>query len=382
MKDNTKTIYKQNRINARNTKKVQGNRNNKKRPVKKVSKWKSIVFFLVFEFIFCSITGPLLVLFGPFENVKRLVVGTFWATFRHQYVVKAFLSDEAVDRIVSSGFAKPSEGGGTIDKSLIHVDETHSDKIEVYSIESAFFKGKLMVIHDPTRVVLGYSLDMPYSGKTTSEIVRDFEGIAGINGGGFTDDYNYAGNGGTPSGYIIHDGEVIFNNLYDRDGKEKGDNYIGIDYEGKLFLGYKVQDPETGFYLDGKLSDVLRYNPKEALNFGPPLIINGQKQIQYGDGGWGIAPRTAIGQKKTGEILLLVLDGRSGRTIGATLKDAQDILYEYGAVNAANLDGGASTTMVYKNRIINIPSDAMGERSIPSAFVVLPPYVDGGGEDE
>jgi exopolysaccharide biosynthesis protein len=250
-----------------------------------------------------------------------------------------------------------------MDKNLIDISDTHSDKIEVYSIESAFLKGKLMVIHDPSRVILGYSNDIPDSGKTTSQIVRDFEGIAGINAGGFLD-INYAGNGGVPDGYIIHDGEVVFSNMPDWDARP----FVGIDYDGTMILGW-----------DYTFQQVLNLKLKEAINFGPPLILNGQKTIVSGDGGWGVAPRTAIGQRKTGEILLLVLDGRSGRTIGATLRDSQDILYEHGAVNAVNLDGGASTTMVYKNKVINIPSDAMGERSIPSAFVVLPPFQTSGG---
>lgn len=67
----------------------------------------------------------------------------------------------------------------------------------------------------------------------------------------------------------------------------------------------------------------------EGLTFGPPLIINGQKVIKSGDGGWGISPRSAIGQKKDGTILFLVIDGRQpGYSIGATLVDSQNILYE------------------------------------------------------
>lgn len=347
-------------------------RSKKKSTNKRKSKWKIVIAFLIFEIIFCLVTGPLLLMFGPFENVKRIFVGTFWNTFSHQYVVKAFLSDEAINRVVTNGMAKPIDGITHSDSDLVQLADEHSDNIEVYSIKSASVEGKLMVVHDPKRVILAYSFDMPESGKTTSEIVRDFEGIAGINAGGFKDDWNFAGNGGVAGGYIIHNGEIIIDNLYD-EGLPTGDHYVGIDFDGKLFVGYKYQSPDTWEWVDGTLSHVLAHNPKEAVNFGPPLIINGQKQITYGDGGLGVAPRTAIGQRKTGEILLLVMDGRSGRTIGVTGKEMQDILHEHGAYNAANLDGGASTTMVYKNKVINVPSNNMGERSIPSAFVILPP---------
>ena len=115
---------------------------------------------------------------------------------------------------------------------------------------------------------------------------------------------------------------------------------------------------------------------KEGVSFGPPLIVNGKPTIKKGDGGWGIAPRTAIGQKETGEVLLLVIDGRSLESLGATLRDVQDILLEYGAVNAANLDGGSSATMYFNGKVINKPSDKLGERTVPTAFIVTS---EGGG---
>ena len=57
-----------------------------------------------------------------------------------------------------------------------------------------------------------------------------------------------------------------------------------------------------------------------------------EKTITKGDGGWGIAPRTCIAQRKDGAIILLVIDGRELRSLGATLREAQDVLYDYGAV--------------------------------------------------
>lgn len=104
--------------------------------------------------------------------------------------------------------------------------------------------------------------------------------------------------------------------------------------------------------------------------FWTSLIINGKPTIKKGDGGWGIAPRTAIAQRKDGTVLLLVIDGRQKDSIGATLKEVQDILLKYDAYNASNLDGGSSTTMYYQDRVVNKPSDILGERAIPTAFIV------------
>ena len=109
----------------------------------------------------------------------------------------------------------------------------------------------------------------------------------------------------------------------------------------------------------------------EGISFGPALIVNGEKMITRGDGGWGVGPRTAIGQRKDGTVLFLVIDGRQpGYSVGATLRDIQNIMYEEGAVIAANLDGGSSSTLYYNGKVINKPADLLGERMIPTAFVV------------
>ncbi|NMC28195.1 MAG: phosphodiester glycosidase family protein, partial [Syntrophomonadaceae bacterium] len=51
--------------------------------------------------------------------------------------------------------------------------------------------------------------------------------------------------------------------------------------------------------------------------------------------------------------------------------DVQNILYENGAITAANLDGGSSTTMYYQGQVINKPCDLLGERYIPTAILVI-----------
>ncbi|HWI55463.1 MAG TPA: phosphodiester glycosidase family protein, partial [Desulfobacteria bacterium] len=134
---------------------------------------------------------------------------------------------------------------------------------------------------------------------------------------------------------------------------------IGIDKNGLLVIGK---------YTPTRL---LQNGVMEAVTFGPQIIKAGKRMVR-GNGGWGIAPRTAIGQTKDGAILMLVIDGRQVSSIGATLKDVQEILLDYGAVNAANLDGGSSTTMFYKGKVINSPCSPFGERYVPTAFVVMP----------
>ncbi len=314
---------------------------------------KCFLKFFLFEFIFTCLTMPLLIFYGPFEEVKSTIVGASWSTLRHQYIAKFFLSDEAITRIVSGSFAvDPTDNGEEL--KMLSLNKDHDDAIEVYNIDGGDFEGKLMVIHDPTRIITGYSSQLPDSGETTSRICKNNGAIAGINAGGFIDDA-WTGTGGKPLGFIIHNGEIVYSQIDDYNSKQQT---VAFTDEGMLIVGKH------------SLNQLIEYGVKEGVSFGPPLVVNGEPTITKGDGGWGIAPRTAIGQKETGEVLLLVIDGRSINSIGATLKEVQDILLEYGAYNAANLDGGSSTTMFYDGKVINRPSDKLGERTVPSAFLV------------
>ncbi len=84
-------------------------------------------------------------------------------------------------------------------------------------------------------------------------------------------------------------------------------------------------------------------------------------------------PRSAIASMADGRVLLLVVDGRQPElSVGMTLDELARVLIELGAVDAINLDGGGSTTMVVKGQILNHPSDLTGERPVSDAIVVRP----------
>ena len=135
-----------------------------------------------------------------------------------------------------------------------------------------------------------------------------------------------------------------------------------------MALFYKSGNLIAGNYNKTQLKEM---GAVEGITFGPPLIVDGKKMITEGDGGWGVGPRTAIGQKKDGTVLFLVVDGRQpGYSLGATLRDVQDILYEQGCYIAANLDGGSSSTLFYNGSVVNKPADLLGERMIPTTFIV------------
>ena len=100
---------------------------------------------------------------------------------------------------------------------------------------------------------------------------------------------------------------------------------------------------------------------------GDALINEVPDSATYGG---GKNPRTAIGQRADGSVLLLVVDGRQANSLGATFKDLAYIMLEYGAVNACAMDGGTSTQMVYYGQVLNNPYSPTGPRKCPTAWLV------------
>ncbi|HAN10268.1 MAG TPA: exopolysaccharide biosynthesis protein [Clostridiales bacterium] len=311
-----------------------------------------ILGFIAFEAVFCSILAFILILYGPFNNIKENYVTTAMATLNHQYLATTFLSKEEINEILlKSSFDFESERED-INGVKIKEGQT-SDEIKLVEVSSERFKGHILIVDNPKRIKVGLSSTLGKGGITLSSIVKNYEALGGVNAGGFGD-ANLVGTGGKPNGIVVEDGEIKY--------KEEGMSsfsIVGFDKDDKLIVGGNYNE-----------ADMKKYNIRDAVSFGPALIINGKTMIKKGNGGMGINPRTAIGQTQDGKVLLLVIDGRREDSLGATLKDVQNILLKYGAYNASNLDGGSSTTMVYDNKLINKPSDILGERSIPSAFII------------
>lgn len=313
---------------------------------------KKIIAYVIFEVFLAAIILPVSIFYGPFTNIRNTLVTTAMTTFSHKYIATLFLPQSKIDAIMKEMSSISSDSSKS---SLLNFKNNHDTTIEVNDISSSRFKGKVILIHDPTRVQVGISSKLPKEGETVSEIAKENGAIAAINAGGFIGyvDGAWTGNGGTPGGIIIHNGKLIYNNAYSKDGKI---DLAGFTSDGKLLVGKY------------SLDEIKNLDIKEAVSFGPALVVNGKPMIKSGDGGWGIAPRTAIGQKADGTVIFLVIDGRAISSVGATLKDVQNIMLDYGAVNATNLDGGSSTTMYYKGKVINNPSNPLGERMVPTIF--------------
>ena len=214
------------------------------------------------------------------------------------------------------------------------------------------FTAYVLRVRDPRRVEVVETRFPGEVGETVEQFVNDWHAVAGVNGGSFTDT-NWQGTGGLVQGIVVSNGRV----LQRASGSE---SIIGFTASGRLI---------SGMYT---LAQLQAMGVKQALMFGPTLVDHGVDQIQ-GAGDWGYAPRTSIGQTADGTVLLVVTDGR-GLTgpadIGASLGDIARLMISLGAVTAANLDGGSSATLVYDGRLVNQPTDILGERYIGTAVIV------------
>ena len=193
------------------------------------------------------------------------------------------------------------------------------------------------------------------SGQYLTTMAKNNDALIAINGGGFNDP-NFNSTGGQPLGITVCDGEYKTTASYNGAG-----GIIGFTEEDKLVLGKMT------------LAQAKKQGIRDAVTFGPYLIVNGKASEVVGNGGWGTAPRTAIGQRKDGIVLFLVLDGRTASKPGADMDDLIEIMQNYGAYNAANLDGGTSSVLVVDNVIVNDPIDSTGAhktRPIATGFIV------------
>ena len=313
--------------------------------------FKTIIIFVGFNLVFAALLAPVIVFWGPFQSLKGVVVGSVY-TSRHPQFVQAFLSQSEIDRIMNLNASQGISGAQAIGR--IKVVTNASSGITIEDIQGPSFKGKVMLIKDPKRVKLAVTKEIGVTGERVSDLVKDMGAIAGINAGGFYDP-NGKGNGAFPDGLTIKNGNVVHNNVENR-----VINIVGFDNQGKLIIGNMTANQWEAKHI------------REAVTFGPNLIVAG-KSVISGDGGWGIAPRTCIGQMVDGTVIFVVIDGRQPTwSIGATLRDLMNVFENYQAVNAVNLDGGSSSELVYDGKVINKLWDIFGERYLPTAFVVTP----------
>ncbi len=239
----------------------------------------------------------------------------------------------------------------------INIKTTFGEKIKVLDCENNLlivevkgeqYKGLLAIIKNPKQVTVAKSKSLGSYGNLITKFAEDNHALVAINASGFMDE-EYKGNGGTVMGSMVLDGVEYGNPT----GRLK---FFGFKQDNKLYIeNYNAQ----------KIADY-----KWGIQFSPALIVDGSKYVQ-GSFGYGLQPRSAVGQTMSGEFLMLIVDGRQvGHSIGATVNDLAEIMLRHKAYQAMNLDGGSSSIMNYRGKTISKPSskNSLG-RYLPNAFI-------------
>ncbi len=339
-----------------------------------------------FGVLFTVILGLLLVLVGivfllckgPSESARTLTVTTFLETGSFKFIPGLFLSSEEISEIVNKTAMKEMDTS-VLDASLVDASQTGQEAatldmnaIEIKEILGRTYYAKLMIVNDPSRVKIGGSVPFGDSWNL-DEIVNGNGCVAGVNGGLYA---NITGTGGAPRGVVVKDHEILCMDIYD----EEGLYLIGFDDTNLLNIvdiHEMGEDEIRQMVADRGIRDAICFQDEasDVNNHFVPLVINGQPRELEGLGS-GANPRTAVGQRADGAVLLLVTDGRgaSGH-LGATASDLINIMMENGAVNAANLDGGSSSSMYYNGQYEMTSVTLMyanGSWTMPTALIVEP----------
>ena len=315
-----------------------------------------LVLFTVIILVLIALVLMMNVIFkGPSDAARSLLTMSLKEPSATKWIPDLFLDEETLNAITNiSGETTTAD---TTDTSLVTINksailsgtsnewEGHPDGVYIERLSGATYNAHVMVVRDPSLVFMGrsakvYSTNTP--GKRLNEVMAEADDsiIAAVNAGAFNDDgtaNSYVGS--VPAGIVYSEGEFICNQYRGNiPVAETGGGFVGFNDDDVLVVAYTMTEAEA---------ESLKI--RDGCEFGPPLIINGEVNQEAYNKASGLNPRTAIGQRADGAVIFVCIDGRQAGSPGGTYKDVTDIMIEYGAVNACNLDGGSSSIMMYRD---------------------------------
>ena len=348
--DEIEEIKKDNK--KKNSNKNKGNKKKKNNIGKKILITLAILFVI-------GVSSVGVLLYGPYNGFRDWLITSAMTTMTHQWIAYLFYDQETIDAVMANNKVDEIQEDTDTNAIVVGVQEqttyeneyerailekeNPSDTYKIIEINGKGYSGYLAAIYDPSKIHTLVTSKIGSSGQYLTTMAKNNKAVVAINGGGF-DDPNYSSNAANPLGVTFSKGRLVTSYYYAGAG-----GLIGFDINNKLVLSSKcTEDSARALKI------------RDAVTCGPFLIVNGKASGVVGNGGWGTAPRTAIGQRKDGIVLFLVVDGRTVKRPGADMDDLIEIMQNYGAYNAANLDGGTSTAMAVNYELINDPVDSTG----------------------
>ncbi len=360
---------------------VRRQRPSKKRTVLRIVLRSLLVLFTTAALLVVGLCMVMNLIFnGPSPSAREVLTMSLLEASATKWVPALFIGEEAVRDIQTNVSATLPDDYTDTDQVVIQPGDSltgsewqdHPDGIRIEYVYGDTYNAYVMLIRDPSSVYMAtsskeFSTSVPGT-RINHEIVTQ-GAIAAINAGAFFDNGTTSSVvGSVPEGLVIADGKVVWNS-----GKAPEESFVGFNKDNIMVVA-KTMTAEKAMEL----------NIRDGCCFGPVLIMNGQvsEEAYNSNSGWN--PRTAIGQRADGTVIFLCIDGRQAGSLGGSYADIIDIMTEYGAVNACNLDGGSSTVMLYKDtcgkmgtadeiHMINNYSLLQQEpRRMPTFFMVRP----------
>lgn len=305
----------------------------------------------------------LITIYGNFTSFQDWWITTSVATGSHKYFANIFYSDNTIKNVLRNNIITETNEEVNLDDITFNTNTTKNyesiydeqilnhdpnDLYKLIKIDEKDYNGYLVAIYDPSRISLATS----EYGKKLTQISKENDAIVLINASGFNTSNSKA------NGIVIKDSKVHSN--------------IGVNRHGGGLIGFTKNN--VLMLTTENSYKAIEKGLKDAVEFGPFLIVNGKSSKVKGNGGMGVANRTAIAQRKDGIVLFLVIDGRgANNSKGISIEDMIKLLERYKAYNAANLDGGGSSTLVINHKLINNPKGFYGDeyqRYLPNAWIV------------
>ncbi len=310
-----------------------------------------LVLFTVVLLAFAALVLVMNLVFnGPSQAAQEKLTMSLIEASATKWVPALFIGEERVAEIreidkvelpqeISSSSQVVIQKGNTIAASS-NEWENHPDGIRIERVSGETYNAHIMIVRDPSQVYMGTSAEKfstAIPGKRITEVMKENPNvIAAINAGAFNDDGSAGSHvGSTPLGLVMSNEKCVWTA-----GSQPGlQGFAGFDQDDILVVSQtnlsKAKAEELGI--------------RDGCCFGPVLIMDGEVNMEAYNMKSGYNPRTAIGQRSDGAVIFVCIDGRQASSLGGTYADIINIMQEYGAVNACNMDGGSSSVMMYRD---------------------------------
>ncbi len=320
-------------------------------------------FLLLFTIVILACVALVLVMNmifnGPSTAAQEVLTMSLIEASATKWVPALFIGEERVAEIRSSDGSELPQEVSSSTKVVIqkggaltsNTDEWANDPdgIRIERVPGDTYNAHVMIVRDPSAVYMGTSTEKfstAIPGKRITEMMESTpDAIAAINAGAFFDDGSTSSVVGShPLGLVMSNGNCVWTT-----GSQPGvSGFAGFNEDNILVVSKN----------DMTKAEAEELNIRDGCCFGPVLLMDGEVNMEAYNMKSGWNPRTAIGQRADGAVIFVCIDGRQVGSPGGTYADIINIMQEYGAVNACNMDGGSSSVMMYRDTLGKLDGEA------------------------